>query len=114
MERDVNPGQVVDQSQETPWQMFVIGNADTRLGGRRRVRKRHRGRSRPVSRSRIRVAALPGPRRSPDASGISRPSLDPKTRAVKVRAEIANPGGLLKDGMFADVTILRRGAASRP
>ena len=33
------------------------------------------------------------------------PVVDPKTRAVKVRVVLANLGGALKDGMFANVSI---------
>ena len=39
------------------------------------------------------------------------PSVDPQTRTMKVRLQFANPGGLLKPGMFANVEL--RGAESQ-
>jgi cobalt-zinc-cadmium efflux system membrane fusion protein len=38
--------------------------------------------------------------------------VDPETRTVKVRTEIANPSGLLKPDMFANVAIITAGKAS--
>jgi RND family efflux transporter MFP subunit len=43
------------------------------------------------------------------------PQLSPETRTAKLRVELANPGGTLRLGMFADVTIAAVGAgASAP
>src|SRR5262249_22750455 len=53
---------------------------------------------------RVRVAALPGRSFTGRVHYVS-PALDPRTHAVKVRTRIANPGGMLKDGMFVDVAI---------
>jgi len=38
--------------------------------------------------------------------------VDPDTRTVKVRTEVANPGGQLKPDMFANVEIVTAGRAS--
>ena len=111
IERDVNPGQVVDQSQETPWQMFVLGSAETVWVDADVYEKDIVGLA-AGQHARIRVAALPGRTFEGVVKSVA-PVLDPKTRAIKARTEIANPGGLLKDGMFADVAILRpRGQAA--
>ena len=56
---------------------------------------------------------LAGPLLERDASRTSIPSVDEKTRTVKVRVELDNPKGELKPEMFADVTIHGR-AAHRP
>jgi len=106
-ERNVSAGQIVDQSQMTPWQMFTISNANTVWVDADVYEKdiaaiRLRA---PVS---IHVAALPGSAFHGSVLHIA-PTLDPKTHAVRVRAEIANSKGLLKDGMYADVTISERG-----
>ncbi len=103
IERDVNAGQVVDQSQETPWQMFVLGNADTVWIDadvyEKDIAGVHIGQA-----ARVRVDAMPGRVYEGTIRHIA-PVLDPKTRAVKVRVVLANPGGALKDGMFANLTI---------
>lgn len=103
VERDVNPGETVDQSQMTPWQMFTISStkvvwvegdiyesdvAGVKLG-------------QTVS---VHVDAFP----DRTFTGVVRqiaPTLDPKTRAIKIRANIPNSDGALKDGMFAEMTI---------
>ncbi len=103
VERDVNPGQSVDQSQMTPWQMFTISNTNTVWveGDLYEKDLASITEGQPVL---ISVDALP----SRSFTGVVRhiaPALDPKTRTIKVRAEIANNGGLLKDGMFAEMAI---------
>jgi RND family efflux transporter MFP subunit len=104
-ERDVSPGQIVDQSQETPWQMFIIANAaivwvdaDVYEKDIATVAS-----GQPVQ---IRVAAFPGRTFAGHVLRIA-PTLDKTSRAIKIRSEINNATGLLRDGMFADVTILR-------
>ena len=104
VERNVNVGQVVDQSQMTPWQMFTISSADT-VWLDADVYEKDIARVTPGAKTRIHVAALPGKTFEGHITHIA-PTLDPKTRAVKARAELANPNGLLKDGMFADMAIL--------
>ncbi len=109
-ERNVSPGQVVDQSQMTPWQMLTISNAD-RVWVDADVYEKDIASVRVGQSVRIHVAAFP----EREFSGVLyhiAPTLDPKTRAIQVRAEIANPGGLLKDGMYADVTLVGAGARS--
>ena len=102
-ERDVSDGQVVDQSQMTPWQMFVVANPDTvwvdvdvfekdiasvQIGA-------------PVS---IQVAALPNRTFQGRVLRIA-PTLDKTSRAIKVRAEIDNREHRLLDGEFANVSL---------
>ncbi|MGO8674176.1 MAG: efflux RND transporter periplasmic adaptor subunit [Capsulimonadaceae bacterium] len=104
VERDVNPGQMVDQSQMTPWQLLVVSNtarvwvtADVYESDLAAV---HPGQ--PVS---IKVDAYPYRVFTGTVVRVA-PTLNPQTRAVSVRAEIPNESGLLKDGMFAEMTIL--------
>lgn len=104
VERDANPGQMVDQSQETPWQLMVVSSSSkVWVGGdvyEKDVSAVHTGE--PVS---ITVDAYPTRRFTGTIVRIA-PTVNPQTRAVSVRAEIPNTGGLLKDGMFAEMTIL--------
>ncbi|MEJ8566487.1 efflux RND transporter periplasmic adaptor subunit [Elongatibacter sediminis] len=51
----------------------------------------------------VQVAARPGQEFKGTINAIS-PSIERATRSVPVRAEFANPEGLLRPGMFADVT----------
>ena len=104
VERNVNPGQTVDQSQMTPWQMFTI--SDTKRvwveGDIYEKDLASVAEGQPVE---IHIDALP----NRTWTGVVRHialALDPKTRAVKVRAVIPNPNGLLKDGMFAEMTLV--------
>lgn len=103
-ERNVNPGSLVDQSQETPWQMLTISNSDS-VWVDADVYEKDIARIAPGQAVQIRVAALPDKIFRGRVLHIA-PLLDAKSRAVKVRAEIANPRGDLKDGMYADVTLL--------
>ncbi len=102
-ERNVSPGQIVDQSQMTPWQMFTLSNTSTVWAEadvyEKDISAIHSGQNLTIT-----VAALPNRAFTGTVRHIA-PALDPKTRAVKVRAEIANADGLLKDGMYADVRI---------
>ena len=102
--RNANPGQVVDQSQETPWNMMTISNTRSVWveGDIYEQDLASVAEGQPVA---IQVDAVPGRTFSGRVRHIA-PTLDPKTRAVKVRAEIANPDNLLKDGMFAEMTIV--------
>jgi len=102
--RNVNPGQVVDQSQETPWNMMTISSTNMVWveGDIYEQDLASVAEGQPVA---IRVDALPDRTFSGRVRHIA-PALDPKTRAVKVRVEIANPNGLLKDGMFAEMTVV--------
>jgi RND family efflux transporter MFP subunit len=50
------------------------------------------------------LSSYPGKTFSAKASYVY-PTLNPQTRSVPVRLELANPGGLLKPGMYADVEL---------
>ena len=103
VERDANPGQMVDQSQMTPWQLMVVSNSDKVWVNadvyEKDVRAIHAGE--PVS---ISVDAYPAHNFTGSVVRIA-PTVNPTTRAVTVRAEIPNTSGLLKDGMFAEMNI---------
>ena len=102
-DRQVSPGQIVDQSQMTPWQMFTLSDTTT-VWVEADVYEKDIGAIRLGQKLAITVAALPSRTFQGTVRRIA-PALDQKTRAVKVRAEIANADGLLKDGMYADVRI---------
>ena len=102
-ERNVSPGQIVDQSQMTPWQMFTLSNT-AMVWAEADVYEKDINAIRPGQNLTITVAALPNREFTGTVRHIA-PALDPKTRAVKVRAEIANAAGLLKDGMYAELRI---------
>jgi Cu/Ag efflux protein CusF len=62
----------------------------------------------PGTRAKVRIGAYPGQ----DLEGTITyvyPTLKPETRTVPVRLEIANPRGLLKPGMFAEVELASAG-----
>lgn len=109
-ERNVSPGQIVDQSQMTPWQMFTLSNTAVVWAEmdvyEKDIYAVHAGQKLTVT-----VAALSNRTFTATVRHIA-PALDKTTRALKVRAEIANPDGLLKDGMYADVTIRAAGGAA--
>jgi RND family efflux transporter MFP subunit len=107
-ERDVSPGQVIDQTGVTPWQMFVISNpvmvwvdADVHETD---IAKVSRG-----SRVTITVAGAPGRTFEGSVFDIA-PTLDKTSHAVKVRSVIPNQQKLLKDGMYAQVSLHVTGA----
>jgi membrane fusion protein, heavy metal efflux system len=104
-DRQVSPGQVVDQSQMTPWQMFVISNTAI-VWVDADIYEKDIASITPGLPVKMHVAALPGRVFSGRVLRIA-PTLDRTVRAVKVRSEIDNSSGLIRDGMFADVTISR-------
>ncbi|BCB27140.1 cation efflux system protein [Sulfurimicrobium lacus] len=59
---------------------------------------------RPGENARAMLNAYPGKAFSARVSYVY-PTLNPQTRTVPVRLELANPGGLLKPGMYADVEL---------
>ena len=102
-DRQVSDGQIVDQSQMTPWQMFVVSNAST-VWVEADVYEKDIERVAEGQAARVHVAASP----TRDFTGrVARiaPTLDKTSRAVKVRVLVPNPNGLLKDGMYAEVTL---------
>lgn len=102
-DRQVSPGQIVDQSQMTPWQMFTLSNTDT-VWVEADVYEKDISTITPGRPVHIHVGAFPGRESSGTIRRIA-PTLDKTTRTIKVRAEIANREGLLKDGMYAEVII---------
>jgi cobalt-zinc-cadmium efflux system membrane fusion protein len=104
-DRQVSKGQVVDQSQMTPWQMFVIANPAV-VWVDADVYEKDIASITPGLPVTMRVAALPGRVFTGRVLHIA-PTLDKTVRAIKIRSEIDNPAGLIRDGMFADVTISR-------
>ncbi len=102
-DRQVSAGQIVDQSQMTPWQMFVLSSTRT-VWIDADVFEKDVASAAPRQSVSIQVNALPG-RELRGAILRIAPSVDRASRAFKVRSEIANPNGLLKEGMYASVTI---------
>ncbi len=103
IDRQVSPGQVVDQSQMTPWQMFVLSNAAS-VWIDADVFEKDIAAIAPGQQAAIRISALPGKDFRGSVLRIA-PAVDKTSRAIKVRVEIANREGLLKDGMYASMTI---------
>jgi RND family efflux transporter MFP subunit len=103
VERNVNPGQTVDQSQMTPWQMFTISNNKS-VWIATDVYEKDVANVRSGQVAGISTSSLPGFETTGKVDFIA-PMIDPKTHAVKVRIRIPNPKGLLKDGMFVEVAI---------
>jgi cobalt-zinc-cadmium efflux system membrane fusion protein len=102
-ERDVNPGQIVDQSQMTPWQMLTIVNNRSVIVDADVFEKDLSG-IHPGIGVKVTSDALPG------YLGVSKvtyvaPALDPKTHALKVRTTLDNRDGRLKDGMYVSVAL---------
>ena len=108
-ERLANPGQTVDQSQMTPWQMMTIVNTDT-IWVDADVYEKDLVRVHPGQSADITAAAFPGKVFTGHVLRIA-PSVDSKSHAVHVRAEIPNSNGTLRDGMYCDVKIHAGSAA---
>ncbi len=102
--RNVNPGQIVDQTGQTPWQMFTIVNSATVFVDAQVYEK-------DIAGVRINDAvsaksdALPGNFVARGRISFISPGLDAATHALSVRADVDNRAGLLKDGMFVSVEI---------
>ena len=112
VERDVNPGQVVDQSQMTPWQMFVVSN-NSSVWVEGDVYESEIAAVRPGQPVTIHVDAYPTQQFFGKILYVA-PTLNSTTRAVQVRAVIPNSGALLKNGMFAEMTIHSGNTAVSP
>jgi len=61
----------------------------------------------------VRVLALPGHIFKAKISWVA-PSIDPNTHRLPVRADVENPDGALKPGMFADFSIITGEASTAP
>ena len=101
--RNINPGQMVDQTGQTPWQMFTIVDAnrvylDTHVYEKQMASIHVGQRVTAVS------EGVPGPTVEGIISYVS-PGLDPSTHALSVRADLDNRSGLLKDGSYMSVKI---------
>ncbi len=113
MQRAINPGQTIVgsvTSQGSAGAVFTIGDL-SKLWMIASAREDDAGRFHVGDLARVTVPAFPG--RVFDArvslvSGV----IDPNTHRLLVRAEVPNPGGMLKPDMLADFEIVT-GAASR-
>ena len=111
LERNVNPGQVVDTSTLTPWQMFSIANYD-RVWVEADVYEKDLPAVKVGQPVQIRIAAVPG-RNFAGRIAYIVPNVSANSHTFKVRSELQNPGSILKNGMFADVKIsVQRGPQS--
>jgi RND family efflux transporter MFP subunit len=100
---NVSAGQSVDQSQMTPWQMMTISN-NSQVWVDADVYEKDIEEISAGSEVDIHVPALADKDFKGKVLRIS-PIVDKTSRSVKVRAVIENPGGLLRDGEYADVVI---------
>ncbi len=109
-ERLANPGQAVDQSQMTPWQMMTIVNTNN-IWVDADVYEKDLSRVHVGQPAELRVAAYPDKVFRGSVLRIA-PALDSKSHAVHVRMEIPNQQSTLRDGMYGEVVI--HAAASAP
>ena len=108
--RNINPGQIVDQTGETPWQMVTITNSGLVYVDAQVYEKDMPG---------LKVGlhatatsdALPANFVANGVVSFVSPALDPASHALSVRAELDNKAGLLKDGMFVS-TVVEFGSSS--
>ena len=103
VERDVNPGQTVDQSQMMPWQMFTVSSNNV-VWVEMDVYEKDISNVALGQTVLIHASSLPKFETTGKVDLVS-PVIDPKSHAVKVRAQIPNPGGQLKDGMFVEAAV---------
>ena len=106
-QRSVNPGQTVDNSGQTPWQMFTVVNPGKVWVDADAFEHDLSG-IKTGDRVRVTSDSLRGYVGTGKVTYLT-PGLDPKTHAVKVRTEIPDSGGLLKDGMYVTIAIERAG-----
>lgn len=102
--RNVNPGQIVDQTGQTPWQMFTIVNSATVYVDAQVYEKDIAG-VRIDDAVSAKSDALPGNFVARGRISYIAPGLDATTHALSVRADVDNRAGLLKDGMFVSAEI---------
>jgi len=100
-QRLVGPGQFVQAGSSNP--VFAIGNLE-RLWLIGNVREEDAAQMRVGEAVDVTVPALPG-RSFPARLSWVAPTIDSTTHRLSVRAEIANPGGLLKPAMFATMLV---------
>lgn len=111
LSRQVNPDEtIVSASASKP--LFTIGDLST-LWLIAEVRESDAGRVRRGEPVTVSVLAYPGRIFTARLSWIA-PSIDPKTHRLPVRADIANPDGVLKPGMFARFRIVTGPAVTAP
>jgi cobalt-zinc-cadmium efflux system membrane fusion protein len=103
LERKVTPGSVVAAAAE----MFVISDLST-LWMQANIGEASIPRVRPGQSVRVEVQSQPGRSFSGRVIKLGE-QLDPATRTLPVRIELANPGGLLKPEMYADAQLAAGG-----
>lgn len=108
LESEAVPGAAFDAGAP----LFTIADL-TVLQARADLYDEHLGRLKPGAGARVEVHAYPG---RPFAGRLLAVAdvMDEASRTVKVRIEVPNPGGLLKPGMFADITFTLPGGAPVP
>lgn len=102
VQRKVGPGQFLAAGATDP--AFVIGDLST-VWLLANVRETDAPRIKPGQAVEFTTLAIPDRVFKASVSYVS-PAVDPASRRLMVRAEIPNPGGLLKPEMFANVTIV--------
>lgn len=102
--RNINPGQIVDQTGETPWQMLTIVNAGFVYVDAQIYEKDMIG-LKVGEAVTVTSDALPAHFKATGTVDYVASGLDPTTHALSVRAQLDNSSGLLKDGMFVSTTV---------
>jgi cobalt-zinc-cadmium efflux system membrane fusion protein len=97
VQRLVGTGQFIQASSANP--VFAIGNFE-RLWLVGNIREEDAPQIKPGQEVQVTVAALPGRIFRAKLSWVA-PAIDPDSHRLSVRAEVANPDGLLKPEMFA-------------
>jgi RND family efflux transporter MFP subunit len=104
-ERDVNPGQIVDQTGSTPWQMLTIVNSATVYVDAQVYEKDMDASLHSGDQVRVSSDALPPGFSTAGAVDYVSAGLDPTSHTMSVRADLDNRSGLLKDGMYVNVSV---------
>lgn len=103
IDKTASSGQLVDTSQMSPWQLCVIADTTT-VWVDGDVFESEVSRVQVGQRVRITTTATGSKAFEGRVKSVA-PTLDRSARSVKVRVEISNETGLLKDGEFAELSI---------
>jgi membrane fusion protein (multidrug efflux system) len=99
-ERLVSPGQYVDEGQTL---VTLVDNDPMKLDFS--VPERYLSRLQPGQKVNVKVASLAGKAFTGEVYFVD-PRAEPSTRTVKVKAQIPNPDGELRSGLFANVELV--------
>ena len=111
--RNINPGQIVDQTGSTPWQMMTIVNSELVYVDAQIYEKDMIG-IKVGERVTATSEALPKDFSAVGVVDYVSPGLDPVTHALSVRAQLNNRSRRLKDGMFVSTSVDVSASAAFP